>query len=127
MPIYTYYNINGFIFKVKYWFKNNCYHRNNSLPAVECNNGDKLWYKNDICHRDNDLPSIEFVDGSRSWYKNGECHRDNDMPAIEWSDGNKSWYKNNIRYFPNKQVIIIDTIIKIKIIKMSNKWWYIFL
>ena len=108
----------------KFWFKNGKLHRNNDLPAVEYANGGKCWYKNDKCHRDGDLPAVEYADGGKCWHKNGFYHRDNNLPAIEYSNGIKSWYKNYIRYYPNKQLIIIDTIIKIKIMVMSDKWWY---
>ena len=87
----------------------------------------KCWYKNNELNRDGDLPAIKWFYGSNSWYKNGEYHRDNDLPAVEWTNGNKWWYKNDIRYFPIEQYIIIESIIikiKIKIMKMGNKWWY---
>ena len=125
MPIYTYkYNDR----ETKCWYKNNKYHRNCDLPVVEWISGNKFWYKNGKWHRDDDLPAIEWADGSKNWYKNNLYHRDNNLPAIEYSNSTKFWYKNGIRYYPIEQLIIIDTmmIIKVKIVKMGNKWWYTF-
>lgn len=33
--------------------------------------GNTFWYKDDQYHRDGDLPAIEFADGSKFWWKNG--------------------------------------------------------
>ena len=65
-----------------------------------------------------------MITGSKIWYKNDKCHRDGDLPAVEWDNGYKEWYKNGIRYFPIEQLIRIGIIMKIKIMVMSNKWWY---
>ena len=83
----------------------------------------KMWYKNGKYHRDGDLPAIEFNNGTKYWYKNDKYHRDGDLPAIEYANGYKLWYKNGIKYYPIIQLIVIN-IIKIKIIKIGNKWWY---
>lgn len=55
-------------------------------------NGNKCWYKNDKFHREGDLPAIEYVNGSKEWYQNGKLHRENDLPAAEYASGNKYWY-----------------------------------
>ena len=120
MPVCTVYISN---YGVKYWFKNGKCHHDGNLPAVEYINGTKIWYKSGECHRDNDLPAIEFNNGDKYWYKNNLLYRDNDLPAIEFNNGNKSWYKNDIIYYPIIQLVNIN-MIKIRIIKMGNKWWY---
>ena len=100
------------------------YHRDGDLPAIVSNCG-KMWYKNDKCHRDGDLPAIEYSNGDKFWYKNGKHHRDNNLPAIEYTSGTKEWYKNGIKYYPIIQLVTINIVkIKIKIMKMGDKWWY---
>ena len=90
---------------------------------------DKYWFKNGKCHRNCDLPAIEWNNGSKWWYKNGKCHREGELPAVKYSNGNKYWYINGKQYFLNKQLMNIDSIIKIKIkiMKTSGKWWYTFI
>ena len=129
MPIYIYARyatydslLSNTINYIKYWFKNNELHSDCDLPAIEFANS-KYWYKNDKRHRDNDLPAIEFYNGNKWWFKNGKLHRDNDLPAIE-RDGYKSWYKNNKDYYPFIYSMTINTIMKNKIMKMGDKWWY---
>ena len=107
----------------KYWFKNGKCHRDNNLPAMKYSNGDKCWYKSGECHRNGDLPAIEYSNGGKVWCKNGKLHRDGDLPAEECANGNKQWCKNGIKYYPIIQLIAIN-IIKIKIMKMGDKWWY---
>ena len=51
--------------------------------------GNKHWYKEDLLHREEDLPAVECNDGTKKWYKEGELHRDGDLPAIEYINGVK--------------------------------------
>ena len=45
-----------------------------------------------ILHRDNDLPAIIYNNGDKEWYKNSKLHRDNDLPAIIRADGTQEWW-----------------------------------
>ena len=76
------------------YYKNGKLHRDNDLPAVEWNNGDKEWHKEwhkeGKIHRIDD-PAIEDNYGNKHWYKEGKKHRDNG-PAVEYFDGDKLWY-----------------------------------
>ena len=120
MPVYTF-NIN--CQNTKIWYKNNELHRNSDLPSVECYGGAKFWYKNGVYHRNGNSPAIEYSNGAKVWYKNGKLHRDNDLPAIDYNDGSKWWYKNDINYMPISYLIDI-IVIKFKIVKIRNRWWY---
>ena len=83
----------------------------------------KYWYKNGLCHRSCDMPAIEYKNGTKEWFKNNKRHRDNYLPASKWINGCKFWFKNGIRYYPSTYLIIIN-VMKIKIMKIEDKWWY---
>ena len=82
------------------------------------------------------MPVFTFkvnTDNYKYWYKNSKFHRDCDLPAIDncisihesnYRTWYKSWYKNGIQSLPTFDCIKIFTI-KIQIMKMGNKWWYI--
>jgi len=53
-----------------------------------------VYLKNGLRHRDNDLPAVECDNGSKEWWVNGQLHRDNDLPAIEYITGRKEWWVN---------------------------------
>jgi hypothetical protein len=75
------------------WYLNGQLHRDNDLPAIEWNDGDKYWYQHGQLHRENDLPAYIIIGGNKYWYQHGKYHR-TAGPAIECADGNKSWYLN---------------------------------
>ena len=74
MPVYTYSYLYNYMFDndIKCWLKNNYYHRDNDLPAMDYSNGIKFWYQNNLYHRGNNLPAIEWNDGDKYWFKNGQ-------------------------------------------------------
>jgi hypothetical protein len=84
-----------------YYFKDNKFHRDNDLPAIEFADGHKEWYIDGIKHRHTDLPSIVYGDGFMIWMKNGIVHRDtkdlhdNDLPAVRLPNGSAEWWKND--------------------------------
>ena len=78
------------------WYQNGKLHREDDLPAIENNSGDKHWYINGKRHREN-APAIEYDNGTKEWYQNGQRHRE-DGAAIEYVDGGKYWYLNDVEY-----------------------------
>ena len=101
--------------RVVYYNKKEEIHREDGLPAVEYNNGDRTWYINGRKHR-TDGPAVEWINGYKSWYINGKRHRE-DGPAIEHSDGDKSWYLNDIKYTEEE---FNQEIIKLKLKRLIN-------
>jgi hypothetical protein len=75
------------------WYLNDQLHRDNDLPAVEWNNGDKAWYRHGKYHRDNDLPAYISSSGTKYWYQHGKLHRTTG-PAVIYSNGIQYWYLN---------------------------------
>lgn len=65
-------------------------HRENDLPAIEYNNGDKIWYKNGVKHREG-KPAVIFADGHQEWWFKGELHRE-DGPAIIRKSGRSIYF-----------------------------------
>ena len=45
-------------------------HREDDLPAVEYENGDKLWFFNGVFHRENG-PAAIYMNGIKSWVLDG--------------------------------------------------------
>lgn len=82
----------------KIWWKNNVYHRDGDLPAVEYANGTRLWYSNGVLHRDGDLPAVEYANGCKEYWKKGKRHRDGDLPAVDFPSGHKEYWKDGIEY-----------------------------
>lgn len=84
------------------WYKDGKLHRDNDLPAIVYDNGDKAWWSNGVLvkvynahlavtryyaktppHKDNDFPIVKAL-----------LHRDDDLPAEEYNDGSKRWVRN---------------------------------
>lgn len=76
----------------KEWWICGVLHRDNDLPAVERSNGDKEWWIYGKLHRDNDLPAKKLYI-LEEWYQHGKIHRNGDLPALIYKDGTKMWYK----------------------------------
>lgn len=54
-----------------------------------------VWYQDDQIHRDDDLPAIEFDDGEKRWYQYGKLHRQKG-PAIIVANGRSYWFLDGI-------------------------------
>lgn len=80
------------------YFKNGQAHRDDNLPAMITEDGDKAWVQFGDFHRDDDKPAIIYVGGRKEWWRNGKRHRDNDKPAIITENGVKHYYKDGIEY-----------------------------
>jgi hypothetical protein len=66
-------------------------HSLDDKPSI-IDNGDLYWHKDGLLHRDNDLPSIIMNNGNKYWHINGEPSRsDISLPFIEKSDGEKHY------------------------------------
>lgn len=99
----------------EYHFKNNLLHRDNDLPAMICENGNRIWYQNGKFKRENGLPTIVRYDGQQDWTnEDGQLHRDNGLPAVICPDGFSYHYKNGVR-------ISVDTLLPQS--KTMIKWF----
>jgi hypothetical protein len=49
------------------------------------------WWLNGKLHREDNLPAVEWDNGEKQWYFNGYLHRD-DGPAISYPNGLKEFY-----------------------------------
>jgi hypothetical protein len=78
------------------YYKDGKVHRDDDLPAIEWNDGDKYWYQKGQLHRLNG-PSVESMNGAKIWHQNGLLHRLNG-PAYEELNGYKEWYINDEQY-----------------------------
>lgn len=56
------------------WYKNGRLHRDNDLPAVIINGGQKQWMQKGLPHRTSG-PAVEYADGSVEWWFEGQIHR----------------------------------------------------
>ena len=73
-------------------------HREDDLPAIENENGDREWYKNGALHRDGDLPA-KTTSTEQRWYKYGRPHRDDNKPAIvNTVTGVSEWFVGGRRH-----------------------------
>lgn len=83
----------------RYWEDSNANtHREDDLPAIENENGDREWYKNGALHRDGDLPAKTTSEEQR-WYKYGRPHRDDNKPAIvNTVTGVSEWFVGGRRH-----------------------------
>jgi len=52
-------------------------------------------------HRNNDLPAIVFDSGQKQWYKQGKIHRETG-PAVILPDGGQYYYLNDL-FYPSKR------------------------
>ena len=97
----------------KKWKLNGSVHREKG-PALEFSNGEKRWCKNGIMHRDNNLPALEYEDGDKEYWLFGDKYEllDNNtkefyylgrlhrylLPAIEYPNGDKEWWHDGKRH-----------------------------
>ena len=65
-------------------------HRDDDLPAVIAENGDRGWYQHGKLHRIGG-PAVEHKDGGWEYFENGKCHRYG-APAVHRADGTEEYY-----------------------------------
>jgi hypothetical protein len=66
----------------------------NDQPSL-IENGNLYWHKDGLLHRDNDLPSMIMNNGDKYWYTNGNIGRLNEcLPYIEKTNGDKYYLTN---------------------------------
>lgn len=91
------------------YYKNGKLHRDNDLPAIEYENGDKLWYIDGELHRENDKPAAVFKNGVCKWYKHGKLHRESG-PAVVYSNGKvEYWIDGEECYIPITVMFVISS------------------
>ncbi len=78
----------------------------------------RIVYYNEKCkiHREDGLPTVEYNNGDRKCYINCRKHR-TDGPVVEWINGYKSWYLNDIRYTEEE---FNQELIKLKLKRLIN-------
>jgi hypothetical protein len=97
------------------YYKDGKLHRDDDLPAMEYNNGDKFWCQNGQLHRINN-PAAEYANGINWWCQYGKYHR-LDGPAVEGLNGYKAWYIENIKYTEEEFNKKIQELCQIKTVK----------
>jgi hypothetical protein len=75
----------------KYWYKDDNYHRDDDLPAIESKSGQLWWFKEGKKHRVKNYAEFTSMQ-TKAWWKNHERHRLN-APAIIFTNGAKDYYE----------------------------------
>lgn len=90
-----------------YYFDNNYKnHRNNDMPAVDCDNGTQKWYKHGKLHRENGKPASIIRKKNSTEYaflKDNQRYYDDNTPTniVTFKNGNikrVSWYNNTYQF-----------------------------
>lgn len=82
-----------------------------------------IWRMNGVAHRDDDLPAVEVDNGDRAWFVHGEVHRDGDRPAVVWlcNYGNvrEEWWQHNKRHRDGGLPAVIESMTG----HTHREWW----
>jgi hypothetical protein len=80
------------------WYINNELSRGGDKPHIVRADGDMRWYKDGNLNREGDLPALICANGDMQWYKDGLLHREGDLPAVICKNGTQSWYHYGKRH-----------------------------
>lgn len=112
----TYNFVRGVSFVDEEWYQNGKLHRDDDLPAVVENDGEKKkWYQNGVLHRDS-KPAV-MCEVGEEWWRNGHRHRA-DGPAVVYGVDEKceEWWFGGVRHRTDGPAVIDS-------FGRGEQWW----